>query len=151
MQIEDALNLLDEMMDSAVSVPLTNGKCLVDIDKVRDIIDDIRMNMPGEIQQAESLLVQKDSILSHANAEAENVIKKAEERARVILAQDKLVKESQQKASEILSQAQIQAKEIRLATQKFSDNVLKESEDTIIRTLESIRNTRKALRTQTIK
>lgn len=146
MLIEDALNLLDEMLDSSLSLPFSGGRCVVDIDRVRDIIDDVRMSIPAEIQQAENLLAQKESILSTANEQAESIIKKAEDRARVILAQDAAVKASQKKAAEIIAQAQTQSRDMRMATQKFADNILKNAEDSLTNSLGEIKKTRGALR-----
>lgn len=146
MHIEDGLNILDEMLDSSWSLPLSGGRCVIDVEHARDIIDQIRMNLPVEIQQAEALLAQQKEMISEANLQAEEIIRKAEERSRVLLAQDEAVKAAQQKASQILNQAQTQSREMRLATQKFADNILVESEKSLTQSLEKVQTTRKALR-----
>ena len=56
MSIEEILDQLDELIDRAWSLPLTGGRCVVDADKVRELLDDVRLNMPTEIRQAQSLL-----------------------------------------------------------------------------------------------
>lgn len=146
MHIEDGLNILDEMLDSSWSLPLSGGRCVIDVEHARDIIDQIRMNLPVEIQQAEALLAQQKEMIAEANLQAEEIIRKAEERSRVLLAQDEAVKAAQQKASQILNQAQTQSREMRLATQKFADNILVESEKSLTQSLEKVQTTRKALR-----
>ena len=35
-------------------MPLSGGKRLVDVEKVRDYLDDIRANLPGELRQAQA-------------------------------------------------------------------------------------------------
>ena len=50
--IESILNDIDELLEDSWSLPLSGGRCVVDAEKVRDLIDSIRMNMPAEIKQA---------------------------------------------------------------------------------------------------
>lgn len=146
MRIEDSINLLDEMLDHSWSLPLSGGKSVVDLEEARRIIDDIRENMPIEIEQAEALINRRDEILGKAKEEAEAIIRKAEERARALLAQDEAVKAAQQKATDILSQSQTQSKEMRIATHHFADNLLRQTEESLFQSLEELRKTRQALR-----
>ena len=44
MSIEEILDQLDELIDRAWSLPLTGGRCVVDADKVRELLDDVRLN-----------------------------------------------------------------------------------------------------------
>lgn len=146
MRIEDAINLLDEMFDSSWSLPLSGGKCVIDIERARELIDDMRENLPVEFAQADALLQRREEILEQTKVEAEAMIQKAEERSRAILNQDEAVKAAQQKANDILSQAQEQARELRYATHQFSDGVLKQTEESLYHSLQELRNTRQALR-----
>ena len=54
MNIDDILDAMDEMLDRAWNLPLTGGRCVVDAEKVRDLIDDIRLNMPGGNQAGQT-------------------------------------------------------------------------------------------------
>ena len=109
MNIEEILDMLDELLDKAWNLPLTGGRCVVDAEKVRDMIDDIRLNMPAEIKQAKAIGSDRAEILSAAKTEAESIVRKAEERSRSLLAQEEIVRQAQAKANEILSQAREQA------------------------------------------
>ena len=51
MNVDELLDLLDETLEESTNLPFTGGKRMVDVDKVRDIIDDVRLNMPAEIKQ----------------------------------------------------------------------------------------------------
>ena len=44
--IESMLEALEELLEEGVGVPLSGGKRFVDVEQARDIIDDIRINMP---------------------------------------------------------------------------------------------------------
>ena len=47
MSVEELLGQIDDMVDKAWDVPLSGGKCMIEADRLRDIIDDIRANLPG--------------------------------------------------------------------------------------------------------
>lgn len=49
--IESILNDIDELLEDSWSLPLSGGRCVVDAEKVRELIDSIRMNMPSEIKR----------------------------------------------------------------------------------------------------
>lgn len=146
MNIEDILDLLDELLDKAWSLPLSGGRCVVDAEKVRDLIDDIRVNLPTEIKQAKAIVSDRKEILGEAHREGEAVIRKAEERAKVLIAQEEITRQSQQKAAEILTQAQYKAREMRSASQEFSDDMLRQTEEALIKSLNEVRNTRQVIK-----
>ncbi|MGN0589200.1 MAG: ATPase, partial [Ruminiclostridium sp.] len=70
MSIDETLEMMDEMLDKAVNVPLTNKKSLIDVEKMRELIEEIRLNMPKEIKQARDLVNDRKTILNDAKNEA---------------------------------------------------------------------------------
>ena len=100
MNIDELLDVMDETLEEAVNLPFTGGKRMVDVEKVRDIIDDIRLNMPAEIRQAKAIVQDRADIVESAKKEAEAIVKRAEDRARAMVAQETIVKAAQQKATE---------------------------------------------------
>lgn len=95
MNIDDILDAMDEMLDRAWNLPLTGGRCVVDAEKVRDLIDDIRLNMPAEIKQAKQIVADRADIISVAKKEAEDIVHKAEEHAKALVEQEKITKQAQ--------------------------------------------------------
>ena len=146
MNIEDILDGLDELLDRAWSLPLSGGRCVVDAEKVRDLIDDIRLNLPTEIKQAKAIVNDRSEIISIAKRESETIVRKAEERARALIAQEEVVKQAQTRAAEITQQAQQKAREMRTAAQEFSDGMLKQAEEALFKSINEIKSTRQALR-----
>ncbi|MEG1777529.1 MAG: ATPase [Angelakisella sp.] len=121
--IDVLLNNLDEVVENSMSLPLSGGRCIVDAERIREIIDDIRLQMPNEIKQAKAVVSDRNEILSMAKREAEGLIRKAEERAKALVEQDTIVRqanskalamlnEANQKATDIMSQATAKANEL---------------------------------------
>ena len=146
MTIDEILDMMDDMLDRAWNLPLTGGRSVLDAEKLREMIDDIRLNLPGEIKQAKIIVADRAEIISTAKNDAENIVRKAEERARALVAQEEVVKEAQAKATELVSSAQTKAREIRQAAQEFSDNVLRETEEALVKSLSEVKSTRQAIR-----
>ena len=85
MNIEEILNEIDDMLEEAWSLPFSNGKCVVDAQRVKDYIEDIRLNLPGEIKQAKLIVTDRSDIISSAERQAEATLRKAEERLHIVL------------------------------------------------------------------
>ena len=109
--LESILNELDEVLESATTLPLTS-KCMVDADRIRDLIDDIRLNIPSEIKQARAVVADRNEILSMAKQEAEELIRKAEERAKALVDNDTIVRQANAKGMAMLSEASAKASEM---------------------------------------
>ena len=151
MNIDEILDTIDELLDRSWSLPLSGGRCVVDADKVRDLIDDIRLNIPSEIKQAKAIVADRSEIIDNAKKEAEQIVRKAEDRARALVSEEEVVKSAQAKAAEVLSQAQLKSREIRQAAQEFSDNCLLKTEEALMKSLTEVKATRQAFRNATAK
>ena len=46
--IDDILDMMDDMLDNASSVPFSVKKSIIDCDQMRDYINEIRLNLPQE-------------------------------------------------------------------------------------------------------
>lgn len=120
--IDVLLNNLDEVIENSMNLPLSGGRCIVDAEKIRQIIDDIRLQMPNEIKQAKAVVADRNEILSMAKREAEGLIRKAEERAKALVDQDTIVRQANSKALAMLGEANQKSSEIiGQATAKASE------------------------------
>ena len=146
MNVDELLDLLDETLEESTNLLFTGGKRMVDVDKVRDIIDDVRLNMPAEIKQAKAIVNDRAEIVAGARREAEGIIKKAEDRARALVDQQEIVRQAQQKAAEILSSAHQQSREMRTTITDYCENMLRQTEESLARSAAEVKNVRGALR-----
>ena len=151
MNIDEILDLLDDALEDAWTLPLSGGRRVVDIEKIRELTDDIRLNPPTEIRQAKAIVSDRADIVATAKKEAAAIIKRAEDKARSIVAQDDLVKAAQKKAGEILSQAQMQAREMKQASTEFADNVMKSTEQFLIAQMDEVKSARARLHGREVK
>ena len=140
--IEEILNKIDDLIDN--SSRLFN-KGIVDTDLLRDYIDDIRVNMPDQIRKAQNISEKEAEIINRAKKESEAIIKKAEDRARVLITNEEVVKKAQAKANEIINNAQMKQKEIKKATNEYADMTLKRAEEALAKSLNDVKSTRNGI------
>ena len=145
MNIEEILDMVDDLLDKSLSLPLSGGRSIVDDDKIRELLNDVRQSLPGEIKQARDIVADRSEILSSAKREADALIRRAEDRARALISQETIVKQAQAKANEILIQAQSKSKEMRIASTEFADDILRRSEESLAKLLVDLKETRQAV------
>ena len=120
--IEAMLEALEELLEEGMSVPLSGGKRVVDIEEARDIIDDIRINMPQEILQAKAIVQDKAQIMAKAAKEAEEIVRRATA-----------------KAKEIEQAAQSQATQLKTTVTQYCDNLLTQTQEQLKKSFDEVK------------
>ncbi|MCH5201182.1 MAG: ATPase [Oscillospiraceae bacterium] len=146
MNIDDALEAMDEILDKSMQVPFSNKKGLVDVEALRELIDDIRLNMPTEITQAKNLVNDRKVIISDAKQEADRIIRKAEERATKLVSQQEITRQATEKANQILMNAQTKYTELCNSTNEYVDSMLTRVEELLTKDVADIKKARSALK-----
>ena len=85
-------------------------------------------------------------IVDTANAQAQAIVKKAEERARILVSDAEIVKAAQQRAAEITVAAQTEARTLRQTVTDYCENMLRTTEDTMVENAAQVKNIRNSLR-----
>ena len=140
--IEEVISTLYDMIQDAWSLPLGAEKCVVERDKVLDLLDEISNQLPGELKQAKTIVESRNEVITNAKKEAENIMKQAEQRARQMISKENVYQEAQKEAAEMIKQAQAKIKELRQVTNDYVDDSLKRTEEAIAEALGQIRETR---------
>ena len=146
MNVNELLDTIEDTLEESTSMPLSGGKRLVDVEKVRDYLDDIRANLPGELRQAQQIVNDRAQIVDTANAQAQAIVKKAEERARILVSEAEIVKAAQQRAAEITAAAQSESRTLRQTVTDYCDNMLKTTEEAMVENAAQVKNVRANLR-----
>ena len=144
--MDDLMEQLDEMLESGFKMP--GKRVVLDAEKVRAIIDDMRMTMPTEVKQAKGIVADRADIINNAKREADSIIRVAEERAKALVAQEEITKLAQAKAGEMLAAAQKKSRDMRKAAQDFVDDIMRRADEGLTANLGEIRKTRAALKQQ---
>ncbi|MCQ2464538.1 MAG: vacuolar-type H+-ATPase subunit H [Oscillospiraceae bacterium] len=143
--IDEILEQMEELLDKSNPMPFSQSKMIIDSERLRELIDDIRLNIPQEIKRAKLIDFDCDRIIKEAEQKAEQIVQQAEERAKALVSGDTIVKEAKQRAAEILAQAQARSQEIRNATSSYVDNMLHDAEMYFTKGLQDVKKTAQAI------
>ena len=146
MEVKEILEVMEEMLDGAPTVPLSGGKCLIDAERLRELITDIRGNLPVELETAKQTLSDRQRILSDATEKANATVKAAEERARRLVDEDAITRQVKDQAKELMMTAMTQSKELKNAANEYADRTLKAAEQGLVDSINQLRTAKAALR-----
>lgn len=146
MKIDEILDLMEDMLDNASTMPFSGKKALIDADKMREFIDNLRYNIPTEVKRAKETLADRAKIIAEANKKAEEIIAAAEGRAKILVANDAITKQAREQANDILSKAHNMDKDIKAAMAENVAATLDTVERALVKSLNEIREQKQAVR-----
>ncbi len=145
MEILSVLEALEDAVERAMSVPFT-GKCMVSREEILEFIQDIRLKLPDDLKQARWISEERSRILAEAQQEADNIIKGAEGRIASMVDEHEICRKAYEQAEVIITNAKKNAREIRLGTREYADNILNKVEEILEDTLDVIKVNRNELK-----
>ena len=145
--IEEIITTLYEMVQDAWSLPLGAEKCVLERDKVLDLLDEISNQLPGELKQAKTIVESRNEVITNAKREAESILKQAEQRARQLISQEEVYRQAEQEADQMIKAAQQKIKDLKAATNEYVDDALRRTEEAIQSALAEVQNSRTQFRT----
>ncbi len=146
MTVDVILEQLDEMIDKALRLPLSGGKCLLPASELREYVESLRASLPNEVKQAKAIVNDRAEIIATARKEAEGIVCAAEERARRLVQEEEIVRLAQEKSTEMLAQAQQKAREMRRSAFEYAEDMLKRTEESLAQRATEVRGVRQSLR-----
>ncbi len=144
--IEDLIEELYDVVEKGWKMPLSGGKVFVDGEEIRQILDEIREEIPAEVRKAKAIVADRAQIISEAQREAETIIRVAEEKQRALVNQDEVVRQAQQKANELIAQAQAKFREMRKASNDYIDDLMRRTDESLSESLTELRKTRQNIK-----
>ena len=140
--IDELINTLYEMIEDAWSMPLGADRCVLEREKVLDVLDEIRANLPGDLKMAREIVSKRNEILEKGQKEADNMRKQAEEYARQRVSEHEVTQEARKKSAEMIAAAELRAREIMRVAGEYCDDAMKRTEDALGQTLAEVKQSR---------
>ena len=140
--IEDIISALYDMVQDARALPLGADKCILERDKVLDMLDEIIAQLPVELKQARTIVDSRNELIGQARREAETMIRQAQERSEQMVSEQAIYQEAKRQCQELVLQTQTRMAELRKASNDYMDDALRRTEEAIALSLEDVRDTR---------
>ena len=126
-------------------VPFGN-KALIDEQALLDAIDQMRIAIPEEIKQAKRITQDRERLMANAQAEADQILAAARERAAYLLQDKELTRSAELRAQGIIDDARKEALRIQAEADGYSLKVLSDLVTELTRQQQTAQNGMEVLR-----
>lgn len=123
MTVLELLDEIEDIVDTAPGLPLT-GKVMIDANELLEVVREIRLSLPDDVQQAKWVKEEKERILAEAKAEYEKIIVEANKQAEYLVNTHDITVKAQKLAEEIRSEAEEYCKFLKMRTYDYVDKIL---------------------------
>ena len=147
--IEDIISALYDMVQDARALPLGADKCILERDKVLDMLDEIIAQLPVELKQARTIVESRNELIGQARREAESLIRQAQEKANQMVSEEAIYQEARRQCQDMFAKTQARIAELRKASNDYMDDALRRTEESINASLNDVRETRAKFRALT--
>lgn len=145
MDIQHLVDRLEDLIDEGRHLPFSKFT-MIDEERALEIIDQMRISIPEEIEKATRILAQRDRVLAQANEEAARIIQNARAKGEELLTEDVNVQAAQNMAANIIEQANQEAERIKTEADQYIFAVLSKLEQSLQLNLNTVRNGINAVR-----
>lgn len=129
----DILNLLErieDIIEEASKFPLSN-KVMIDKEEILEVINEIRLKMPDEINRASWVAKERQRILNEAQSEADELIEKVKEQQKYLIEENEITKQAQKHANQLIEEAERKATDMKIGAYNYSDDILSKLQEKI--------------------
>ena len=128
MDLNQIVNELDRLRDSGTRVPGFRGKIMVEIERLRLLTEELKSGLPSDVQEAQAIITQKESIIDQANLEAERIRSEAESTAQSLNSDASVKHEERVSESEVLKEAHSRGDELKLSAASEAQSIIQEAQ-----------------------
>lgn len=146
---EDIIGALYDMVQDARSMPLASDKCILERDKVLDMLDEIIAQLPAELKQARTIVESRNELVAQARREADVILREAQEKAKQLVTKEGIYMEAKKRSEELVGQTQERINQLRKAANEYMDESLRQTEEVVSNALNEVRETRMKFRAVT--
>lgn len=142
MNVMEILDEIDEMLEKSKAYLLAANKIIVDGDRFRELVNDVRLNLPKELKRAQLIDYDCDRIMKEAQQNAEKIVREAEEHAKKMASESAIMEEAKRRAHELLTKTKNKCDDTKEATASYVIQSLTATEKQIHAVLDEIKKER---------
>lgn len=139
MDIQHLVDRLEDLVDEGRHLFGTKYT-MMDEERALEIIDQMRISVPEEIEKAARTIQQRDRVLAEANEEAARIVQQARQHSEDLIDDQEMVKQAKVRAEFVIEQAKIESQKITQEADEYVLVQLSHLEQRFAITLDEIRN-----------
>lgn len=147
-RIEQIIEEIEEYIDNCKPSTFSSSKIVVNREEMEELLNELRVKTPEEIKRYQKIISNKEAILADAQAKADSIIAKAQVKTDELVSEHQIMQQAYAQANEVVMIATKQAQEIldnatndanniRMGAVQYTDDILKNLENTISHAMDS--------------
>ena len=129
-QVETILREARDIIENARAMPLS-ASSMVNKEELLDMIDEAMRRLPDDLRNARWLLKEREEFLAKVTREGDEILELARSRAERLVQRTEVVRTAEQTARRLVETAREDSRRMRLETEDYCDQKLKNFESTL--------------------
>ena len=121
--LHEMIDDIEVLIDEAKPARFSPGKIIIDRDVLVTVIEELRKQIPGEVERSHKIVLNKETILEDARIQAQNIIDQAAKEAGDLIDGNEIVEMAKMRADEIEASANFHAKAVIQSANEEADQV----------------------------
>ncbi len=147
-KIEQIVDEMEEYISTCKTQLFNESNIVVDKGRIDDLMSELRHNLPEELRQYEKIIRNRDAIIADARAKADEMLAKTQIHTSELVSEHEIMQQAYAQANEVVVAAKQQAQdivdnairdanEIRDGAITYTDDLLKNMEEILSRSIET--------------
>lgn len=145
--LHEMIDDIEILIDEAKPARFNPGKVVIDRDVLITVIEELRKQIPGEVERSHKVMLNKDAILEDARIKAQNIVDQAAREAGELIDENEIVEMAKMRAKEIeegalshandvIHSASEEADQVRYGALQYTCDIMEDVQDYITRVKE---------------
>ena len=149
--LHEMIDDIEILIDEAKPARFNPGKVVIDRDVLITVIEELRKQIPGEVERSRKVMMNKDAILEDARIKAQNIVDQAAREAGELIDENEIVEMAKMRAKEIeeaalnhandvIHNANEEADQVRYGALQYTCDIMGDVQDYITKVKEGQRS-----------
>ena len=149
--LHEMIDDIEILIDEAKPARFNPGKVVIDRDVLITVIEELRKQIPGEVERSHKVMMNKDAILEDARIKAQNIVDQAAREAGELIDENEIVEMAKMRAKEIeeaalnhandvIHNANEEADQVRYGALQYTCDIMEDVQDYITKVKEGQRS-----------
>lgn len=145
--LHEMIDDIEILIDEAKPARFNPGKVVIDRDVLITVIEELRKQIPGEVERSHKVMMNKDAILEDARIKAQNIVDQAAREAGELIDENEIVEMAKMRAGEIeeaalehanevIHSANEEAEQVRYGALQYTCDIMEDVQDYITKVKE---------------
>lgn len=147
-RIEQVIEEIEDYIEGCKTQTFNSANIVVNKEQMEELLSELRTKIPEEIKRYQKIISNKEAILADAQTKADAIIAKAQVKTDELVSEHQIMQQAYAQANEVVMIATKQAQEIldsatndandiRMGAMQYTDDILKNLENTISHSMET--------------